>query len=105
MSFFVQRTFRSSTSTMAAVSHMFEMAASSTLMLSRLGWSLVRDALTGFLYEPFDHLLHPAMRLPLNLQGFQAELLAPDPAHDRGSYKDAFFDRQFDGQGTRLANL
>src|SRR6267143_719404 len=81
-------------------------------------WSLLRgtccrvwgsrcsfDALTGFLYESFDYVLHPTMRLLLNRQGFQAELLAPDPAHDRSSHNDAFFDRQIDGQGTRLPNF
>jgi len=63
------------------------------------------DALTGFLYESFDYVLHPTMRLLLNRQGFQAELLAPDPAHNRSRHNDAFFDRQIDGQGTRLPNL
>ena len=41
----------------------------------------------------------------LNRQGFQAEHLAPDPAHDCSSHNDGFLDRQIDGQGTRLPNL
>jgi hypothetical protein len=45
------------------------------------------------------------MRLLLNRQGFQAELLAPDPAHDGSSHTDASFIRQIDSQGTRLPNL
>jgi len=63
------------------------------------------DALSGYLNEPFDYVLHPTMRLLLNRHGFQAEILTPDPAHDRSSYNDAFFDRQIDGQGTHLPNL
>ena len=50
-------------------------------------------------------MLHPTMRLLLNRQGLQAELLAPDPAHNRSSHKDASFDRQIDDQGTRLPNV
>ena len=46
---------------------------------------------TGFPYESLDYVLHPTMRLLLNRQGFQAVLLALDPAHDRSSHKDAFF--------------
>lgn len=61
--------------------------------------------LTGFLYESCDDVLHPTMRLLLNRQGLQAELLAPDPAHHRSSHNDASFDRQIDGQGTRLSNV
>ncbi len=71
----------------------------------RLGRRDSEDALIGFLNESFDYVLHPTMRLLLNRQGFQAVLLAPDPAHHRSSHNDAFFVRQIDGQGTRLANL
>ena len=58
---------------------MLEKVASSRDIVSRLGVS-AHGLLTEFMYELFDYVLHPTMRLLLNRQGFQAELLAPEPS-------------------------